>query len=209
MNVPVSIRVNDIDDIEKIVVLVDHNPIHRVLNFYPGKAEPYLTFRIKMQEATPIRAAVLTASGQWHVGGVWLDAPGGGCTTASVSQASRLWETDLNLVAAKVWRRKDGGERLRMRMIHPMDTGLVSNIPAFYLESLALQLPDGEQLARLETFEPVSENPVFTFSIASEHASGEGYVLEGRDNNANLLRVNVPRGFEVLDLQPTVASQTF
>ena len=190
MNVPVSVRV-DMADVEEIVVLADHNPIQRALNFYPGKAEPYIAFRLKVQEATPIRAAVRTSDNKWYVGGVWLDAPGGGCTTASPSQISRQWETDLNQLAARVWNRNDGTNRLRMRIIHPMDTGLVSNIPAFYLEQLFLKDMEGEQLAHLEVFEPVSENPVFTFSVPGNATGSSEYVLSGRDNNGNELNAQV------------------
>ena len=94
---------------EQIVVLADHNPIQRTLNFYPGKADPYIAFRMKVQEATPIRAVVRTADGSYYAGGVWLNAPGGGCTTASVSQVSKLWESNLNIIGAQVWNKSDGG----------------------------------------------------------------------------------------------------
>lgn len=194
MNVPVSVKVEGIDQIDRIVVLADHNPIQRALNFYPGKADPYIAFRMKVQEATPIRAVVRTRDGHWYAGGVWLDAPGGGCTTASISQANQQWETELNSIGAQVWNKPDGGDRLRMRIIHPMDTGLVSSIPAFFIEDMVLRDDAGNDLARLETFEPISENPVFTFSVPEGVTDGTGYRLEGRDNNGNQFaaRVNVP-----------------
>jgi sulfur-oxidizing protein SoxY len=195
MNVPVSVRVDGLEGVEEIVVLADHNPIQRVLNYFPGQAEPFLAFRMKVQEATPIRAVVRTGDGQWHVGGVWLDAPGGGCTTASVSQASRLWEDHLNLIGAQVWEREDGGDRIRMRIIHPMDTGLVAQIPAFYIESLAVTDAGGNPISWLQSFEPVSENPVYTFAVPPDAVSVNGYRLQGRDNNGNdFLAEVVPSG---------------
>ena len=66
--------------------------------------------------------------------------------------------------------------------MHPMDTGLVNNIPAFHIESLNLTDEKGRLLARLESYEPVSTNPVFSFEAASAH---HGYRLKGRDNNGN------------------------
>jgi len=194
MNVPVSVKVKDLPQVEEIIVLADHNPIQRALNYYPGKADPYIAFRMKVQEATPIRAVVRTADGQWYAGGVWLNAPGGGCTTASVSQVSKLWEDKLNVVGAQVWNKSDGGDRLRMRIIHPMDTGLVSSIPAFFIEQLYLRDKQGNDLAKLETFEPVSENPVFTFSVPPAATDDGGYQLVGNDNNGNdfVARVNIP-----------------
>jgi len=190
MNVPVSVKVEGIKNIEEIVVLADHNPIHRALSFFPGKAEPYIAFRMKVQESTPIRAAVRTTDNTWHVGGVWLEAPGGGCTTPSASQASRAWEDHLNQLAGRVWQNSSGLNRLRMRIIHPMDTGLTGNIPAFYLENLFLKSMEGEILATLKTFEPISENPVFSFSIPHE-VSPNGYKLIGSDNNGNELDASI------------------
>ncbi len=181
MNVPVSVRAEGIDAIDRIVVLADHNPIQRVLNFYPEQAVPFIAFRMKVQESTPIRAAVQTVDGTWLVGGKWIDAQGGGCTTASESQASRLWETSLNQVAARVWSTPEGGSRLRMRIIHPMDTGLVASIPAFYLEELYLQDADGGRLARLEVFEPVSENPVFTIEVPGTNSALKAVVKVSDD----------------------------
>ncbi|MCP4469677.1 MAG: quinoprotein dehydrogenase-associated SoxYZ-like carrier [Gammaproteobacteria bacterium] len=194
MNVPVSVKVNGLEQVEEIIVLADHNPIQRALNFYPGAADPYIAFRMKVQEATPIRAVVRTVNGKWYAGGVWLNAPGGGCTTASVSQQSQLWESSLNRIGAQVWNKSDGGDRLRMRIIHPMDTGLVSSIPAFFIESLSLRDNEGNHIARLETFEAVSENPVFTFSVPADATNGVGYQLVGNDNNGNVFaaRVNIP-----------------
>lgn len=207
MNVPVSVRINGLDAVEQIIVLADHNPIQRTLNFYPGKADPYIAFRMKVQEATPIRAVVRTGDGKWYAGGVWLNAPGGGCTTASVSQESQSWQDNLNLVGARVWRRSDGGDRLRMRVVHPMDTGLVSSIPAFFIDNLFLRDSDGNHLARLETFEPVAENPVFTFSVPAGAADNGGYQLVGSDNNGNRFaaRVNVPADSR-LDLEALFAA---
>jgi sulfur-oxidizing protein SoxY len=37
-----------------------------------------------------------------------------------------------------VWARKEGGERIRLRIIHPIDTGLAAGIPAFFLQDLDL-----------------------------------------------------------------------
>ncbi len=200
MNVPVSVRVEDLDNIEEIVVLADHNPIQRALNYLPESADPFIAFRMKVQEATPIRAAVRTSDGIWHVGGVWLDAPGGGCTTPSHSQASRLWEDRLNLVGAQAWDKDNGGSRVRMRIIHPMDTGLVSKIPAFFIDTMYLKDNDGKTLATLETFEPISENPVFTFSVPPEVASQDGYQLVGNDNNGNEFSALVNVGEKKLNL---------
>ena len=53
------------DAIEKIVVFADFNPIPKVLEFYPKKTAPKIGFRFKIQQASPIRAAVLDREGTW------------------------------------------------------------------------------------------------------------------------------------------------
>lgn len=199
MNVPVSVSANGLENIAEIRVLADHNPIPHILTFHPDRLAPALAFRVKLQEATPIRAAMRTTDGVWHVGGRWVDAPGGGCTTASASQASRLWETALNRVQARLWPRDDGSERLRLRIIHPMDTGLVDAIPAFYMAEMRIADSKGQALGRLQTHEPVSENPLLTFTIPASSLDPHGYRLGGGDSDGNNFSVLVPGSVEAKD----------
>lgn len=189
-DVPVEVAVDGLPGIEKIVVFADHNPIPRVLTFEPLRAQPRLSLRMKVQEATPIRAAALTADGTWHVGGLRVDAAGGGCTTPTASQASQQWVTALNQVQGRQWARPDGGTRLRVRIIHPMDTGLADGIPAMFIEDLRVTDLDGTLLARLHPAEPVSENPVFTLDLAPG-VGAKGVLLAGRDNQGNEIAARV------------------
>ena len=68
MNVPVLVDASALGKVSRIVVFAELNPIHKVLEMEPLHAKPLVGFRIKVQQATPIRAAVLTQDGQWHVG---------------------------------------------------------------------------------------------------------------------------------------------
>ena len=87
MNVPVSFDASSIGKVKKIVVLVDRNPIRKVLEFIPEKAKPALNFRFKLEQASPIRIAALGEDNVWHVGYAFIEAAGGGCT---VPGATRL-----------------------------------------------------------------------------------------------------------------------
>ena len=78
----------------------------------------------------------------------------------------------------------DALERIRLQIMHPMDTGLADGIPAFYIDELELKDGEGKPYARLELFEPVSENPYFTFDIDGAAANGK-LQLSGRDINGN------------------------
>ena len=75
-----------------------------------------------------------------------------------------------------------------MRVVHPMDTGLVAGIPAFHLEEIRFAEADGRPLMRVRLFEPVAENPVFT--LQRESAGGPVEAV-GRDNNGNAFRARI------------------
>ncbi|MEQ8232637.1 MAG: quinoprotein dehydrogenase-associated SoxYZ-like carrier [Gammaproteobacteria bacterium] len=185
MNVPVSFRVEGLGTVERVVVFADLNPIHKVLVFHPHAARAALGFRVKIEQATPIRAAALTADGVWHVGGAWVDAAGGGCTAPGYSRTAGTWYETLGQVRHHRWPGAggvDAVERLRLQVMHPMDTGLAEGIPAFYLERLEVTDDEGRRYATLELFEPVSENPYFTLDL---DAGGRPLRLSGHDLNGN------------------------
>lgn len=192
MEVPVTIDATKVGSVEKIVVLTDLNPIHHVLTYEPVEAAPYLSFRVKVEQATPIRAAVLAKDGKWRVSGVNVDAAGGGCTAPAVSRGKDDWVSRLAEVRARIWRYQGDAEtRLRLRIRHPMDTGLADGIPAFFINRLEVKGPDAEVLARLEIREPVSEHP--TFTLKPKLAMSTPFVqLQGRDTDGNLVNVRVP-----------------
>jgi sulfur-oxidizing protein SoxY len=193
MNVPISVRVDPaLGPIEKIVVMVDRNPIRKVLVYYPMQALPALAFRFKLEQASPVRAAALTKSGVWHVGGAWVDSSGGGCTVAGATRKDGSWSSTLGDVSGRLFSvapGSDAASRLRLKVMHPMDTGLVGGIPAFYVNRLSVRDGADRELARLQTFEPVSENPVFSFDFTTPPAGGVTVV--GTDNNGNRITSRV------------------
>lgn len=193
LNVPIAVSVDGLADVERIVVLVDRNPIRKVLDYFPRAALPGLAFRFKLEQTSPVRAAARTADGVWHVGGTRVESNGGGCTVAGVTRRDGSWSETLGQASARLFPSSpvlgDAAARLRLRVMHPMDTGLVAGIPAFYLNQLSLQDADGRELARLASFEPVSENPVFSFDFAA--APRGPLAIVGSDNNGNRIRLEV------------------
>lgn len=203
MNVPVQLRVDAaLGPVDEIVVLVDRNPIRKVLSFFPLQALPALAFRFKLEQASPVRAAARTRDGVWHVGGTWVDSAGGGCTVPGATRRDGSWPQTLGEVSGRLFSRAPGAPRapgavspdlatrLRLRVMHPMDTGLVGGIPAFYVNRLQVQDGQGRELARLQAFEPVSENPVFSLDFASPPPGGVRIV--GTDNNGNRIDSRLP-----------------
>jgi sulfur-oxidizing protein SoxY len=197
MNVPITVSADGLADVEVITVIVDRNPIRKVLEYFPLDSLPRVSFRFKLEQASPVRVAVKTRDGVWHVGGVFIDSAGGGCTAAGATLRDASWTKSLGDVSAKVFAQSVPagsatgsklvtGTRLRLRVMHPMDTGLVGGIPAFYVNKLSLQEASGRELMRLNAFEPVSENPVFSFDFPG--APKGQLQLVGTDNNGNRIR---------------------
>jgi sulfur-oxidizing protein SoxY len=188
MNVPLMVDARQLSatggGVARIRVAVDRNPVRHVLDFEPLRALPTLAFRIRMEQASAVRAMVQTRDGQWHVGSTWVQAAGGGCTVPGATRADGSWSRTLNQVQARYFNNVlEGSRRLRVRIMHPMDTGLVAGIPAFYLEDLQLVDGAGQVWWRLGLHEPVSENPILTFELPPQAV--DGLRLIGRDNNGN------------------------
>jgi len=190
MNVPITVSAA-LPGVQRLVVLVDRNPIRKVLEMQPLAALPAVSFRFKLEQASPVRALAQTADGVWHVGGTLVDSSGGGCTVAGGSRADGSWTQTLGQVSGRLFAGGapssstvgDSASRLRVRIMHPMDTGLVGGIPAFYVTRLSVRDGQQRELLRIHTFEPVSENPVFSFDFAKPPPGPLRIV--GLDNNGN------------------------
>ncbi|MBI2276062.1 MAG: quinoprotein dehydrogenase-associated SoxYZ-like carrier [Dechloromonas sp.] len=188
MQVPVTVDATALGKVVEVVVFADFNPIVEVLRFFPETAPAFLGFRVKLQQSTPVRAAVRTHDGVWHVGGTWVNTVGGGCTAPTGSAASKDWQQRLNVVSARQWTEGPNAGRVRLRIDHPMDTGLVAGTPAFHLEEIELADAAGQRLMRIQTAEPVSENPVFTLNLESVAGPLEA---SGHDNNGNRFKARI------------------
>lgn len=181
--VPVTVDAEALKgNIQRIVAWADLNPIQHIFTYYPHpQIIPRVSLRIKVQQGTAIRAAVLTNEGVWHVGGSYLDAAGGGCTTPSAAAGNPYWESHLGEMKSKFFPREQGG-RYKFKVIHPMDTGLVDAIPEFYIEQVVVRSDQGDDLARLKLSQPVSENPVITFDVRDNTQKHSVWL---RDNGGN------------------------
>ncbi|MGI9505300.1 MAG: quinoprotein dehydrogenase-associated SoxYZ-like carrier [Geminicoccaceae bacterium] len=196
MNVPFVVDARALDDVQKIVVFADSNPILRVLTMEPTKAEPFIASALKMQQGGPVRAAALTSDGVWHVGGVFVDAAGGGCTAPASVHAQDNWMDHLGEMHAKSWIQPDGSQRATVRLYHPMDTGLADGIPAFFVEKLDIKGEAGEILARIQPAEPVMQHPRMTVLVKPEAGSSH-LEIDGRDTEANLYQGQIDLNWDL------------
>lgn len=186
--VPVTADARALQGVTKMIVFADLNPIQHVLTLTPQAAAPYVSFRMKVEQATPVRAAALGADGIWRVGGIYLDATGGGCSAPAMARKDADWSETRGQAQGKLWRDADGMARARFRVRHPMDTGLAKdNTPAYFIEHVDVRSSGGEPLATLEMFEPVAEDPTLTLLLRVP--ASEGAVdINSRDNNGGSYR---------------------
>ncbi len=151
--VPIQVDASAFDgQVVRMLAWAELNPIAQIFDFKPGEQVlPRLAIRIRVEQATPLRVAVLTRDGMWHVGSAQVDAAGGGCTAPSVVRAEAGWEERLGEVLGKRYVLSDAN-RLRVQVAHPMDNGLVGGIPEFFLNQAQLRDRQGNTLASLELF---------------------------------------------------------
>ncbi|MFP3495205.1 quinoprotein dehydrogenase-associated SoxYZ-like carrier [Pseudomonas sp. SIMBA_059] len=171
-----------------ILAWAELNPLPKIVDFHPKAGVlPWLSIRIRIEQATPLRAAVLTDDGVWHVGSALIDAAGGGCTAPSVVRTQPGWEEHIGEVLGGRYPRGEFS-RVRVQVAHPMDNGLVSGIPEFYLNHAQLRDAQDQVLAELELFPAVSENPNLAFDI--QKAGPTRLLL--RDNSGNQIDAAIP-----------------
>lgn len=188
MQVPITIDATQLTDVVEIIALADLNPIPHILTMRPSQALAFLGFRVKLEQATPIRVGVRTSDGVWHVNGAYVNAAGGGCTAPALAHGTEDWYKTLGQTRAITRRESSVLTRLSLRMQHPMDTGLAPGIPVFHMSKMLIKSADGTELADLELFEPVSENPTVTVKTMINN-SIEELLVYARDTEGNEFEV--------------------
>ncbi len=142
---------------------------------------------MKIEQGTAIRAAA-RRDGLWHVGGRVLDAAGGGCSVPPVVEKRVDWR-NLGAMRGRIWR-EEAALRLRLRVVHPMDNGMIANVPVFIVETMSVSDTAGRRLADLTLSEAISDNP--TLTLAVEGGGTEALVVSARNTAGNEFRVRVP-----------------
>lgn len=161
---PVAVDATALRDVRRIVIFADLNPIPEAIDYSPEHAAAYVATRIKLDQRTPVRAAVLTGDGTWHVAGQWVDAAGGGCSAPPRGRVKGDWAEHLGEMRGRAWA-EGGHTRLRFTVRHPMDTGLVENVPAYNLDAMTVRDAGGQELAKMTIWGSVSEDPAFTLVV--------------------------------------------
>jgi sulfur-oxidizing protein SoxY len=190
---PVALDARGVGPVRRMVIFADLNPIAVAVDYRPLAAAPYLATRIKLDQRTPVRGAVLGADGTWLVSGGWVDAAGGGCSAPPVSRVRGDWAQHLGEMRGGAWAvRADGTARTRILIRHPMDTGFVAGIPAYNIERLQITSASGKALGEMDIWGSVSEDPAFT--LMPQAAAGETLAIAARDSNGRDYRASLTVG---------------
>lgn len=171
-NVPVLVKLTKaLGPVTEIALFAENNPIQTALRIYPHRAMQSVGFNIRLEQSTPVRAAVRDANGVWHVASrrVFVAVPGG------CSEVSPGVVTDIGEIALKQFDRAGGASRLKVKINHPMHTGLASDedgetIPAYYVERVTIEDTQGP-IADLVTFAALSSDPVFILDMPERQQS--------------------------------------
>lgn len=201
---PVALDARGVGPVTRMVIFADLNPIPIAIDYRPDLAEPYIATRIKLDQRTPVRGAVQLASGQWLVAGGWVDAAGGGCSAPPVGRITGDWAAHLGEMRGEAWPMgTQGSSRLRITFRHPMDTGLVANIPTYAIEEMSVRSESGTMLGQMALFASVSEDPAIT--LMPRAAPGATLSIVAHDTNGRTYAAKVPvarQSASVLAAQP-------
>jgi len=191
-HVPITVDASALDNVRQIVAVADLNPIPHILTVYPKQAMSFVGFRVKLQQSSPIHVGVQTEDGVWHIGGAYVDAAGGGCTAPAAMHGTENWMDTLGITRTVARRRLFDHARMTIKMRHPMDTGLASGIPAFYMNELQVTDSSGALVAEVELFEPVSENPTLTLLPKMDTEAATELQVSARDTEGNEYAFSLP-----------------
>ena len=170
-----------------MLLIADLNPFPLTLRLTPMKAAPFIAFRMKIEQGTALRAAV-RQNGVWRVGGAYLDAAGGGCSVKPAAKARADLST-VGEIRARSWAAENDLTRLRFRIDHPMDNGLIAGAPAYFIETVEVSAA-GVPLARLALSEAVAPDPTFTLLVKG--GAGAALAISARDNNGAVFDASLP-----------------
>jgi sulfur-oxidizing protein SoxY len=186
---PVQVDARAVPDVRRIIVFADLNPIQKAVEYTPHDAEAFIALRIKLDQRTPVRAAVQVADGSWLLAGAWIDAAGGGCSAPPVSRVQGDWAQGLMQLRARLWTSPDTPvARVALAVRHPMDTGFVDNIPSYWLEQVTIRA-GGRLLGTLALNASVAEDPAIM--LMPRLRDGESVDVAGRDSGGVELAAQV------------------
>jgi len=175
-------------DMKEFVLLVDNNPIQQVMRIEPHRRIQKVGTNIRMETTSPVRVAVLDSSNVWRVVSkkVFVLTPGG-CSAPAGGEALNM--DDIGRMLVNLYERRVGAMRIKTKVLHPMDTGLVLDndgnvIPEYYIDRMEFS-DDGGLIAVIETYAALSANPMVMLDLPEK---GQNVRINMRDSRGNIFR---------------------
>ena len=181
-------------EVTEIALFAENNPFPTVARIFPQRPLNAVGFNIRLEQSTPVRVAAMDRDGVWHIVSreVHVASPGGCSGVGGGGGALGLGE-----IATRQFVRPDGDSRLKVKIGHPMHTGLVLDpfgdaIPEYYIEQVSVS-DDRGQLANMQLTASVAADPVFMFELPDTQQSvrinatdTEGDIFEFEDRPSSM-----------------------
>ena len=198
-SVPVVLDFRDTPyDMAEIALFVENNPFPQVARIFPQQPINAVGFNIRLEQSTPVRLAAMDRDGLWHVvhSEVTVGTPGG-CQAAPPRSYMALGE-----ITMRQFVRPDGNSRLKLKIGHPMHTGLVVNeatgnvVPARYIDRMTVGDQSGE-VAKMLLWASIASDPAFMFDLPEklQTVRVSAADTEGDDFGIDARPTTIPRGY--------------
>lgn len=171
-SVPVVVGFSDTPfAVTEIALFAENNPFPQVVRAWPRRPLQAMGLNIRLERSTPVRAAARDEAGVWHVVRRDVDvATPGGCSAGAVGGLP------VGDIAMRQFVRPNGVSRLKVRIGHPMHTGLATDeatgavIPARHLDRVVID-GDSGALAELRLWASVAGDPTLMFDFPETQRS--------------------------------------
>lgn len=173
-----------LQNFNKFILLIENNPIQQVISLKPYRAIEALGMNVRLEDDSPIRAAVLDNEGNWHVGSKMVFvASAGGCSTPACDPAIEVCKVGIvGKIAVKEYKREAGAQRIKLKITHPMETGFVVDlegevIPEYFIKKIHVDDKDGP-IADITTYAALSSDPVILLDLPEKGQSVRVRVMD-------------------------------
>ena len=173
-----------LQSMQEFVLLIENNPIQKATHMYPHRPIEAVGMNIRLEDDSPVRAALKDETGKWHVGSkmVFVKSPGG-CSLPSCDPETQICLTgEIGKILISQFNREAGAWRVKTKITHPMDTGFVVDddgevVPAYYIDRIDFSDENGP-IAEIETYAALSTNPIIMLDLPTR---GQNIRINVRD----------------------------
>ena len=169
---------------KNFILIIENNPIQQAMSIKPYRPIEALGMNIRLEDDSPVRAAVLGDNGIWYVGSkMAFVASAGGCSTPACDPSVEVCETGtIGKIAIKQYEREAGAERIKLKITHPMETGFVTDIqgeiiPEYFVKNIHVDDDEGP-IADITTFAALSSDPVILLDLPKRGQSVRIYAKD-------------------------------